>query len=416
MTGISKPMFRVYVLVQSVSSIGTAMDYTAVYWLMVSREQGKATDLTILVISQFLPILMFSRTAGTLCRRYSRARVLSVTQLAQASGALAIAVRLTLGNITPEFIWIVAFLIGSAQAIDVTARQAFFTDILPGDSLRKGMSIYSASTSLSKIGGPAIAGSIISTFGAAPVFYVNAASFVGVIVTLRFLGRKLPERADHSEQTAQTRWLNGLSRPTALAIFGAFLIGTFGYQFEITNPLMATDVFRLGAVGYGLFGTFLAGGAILGNLYSSRRKNATSQEFIKWTILFGAAEIAASAMPGPVGYDSCLIIVGAALSLFSSSALVFIQQTTPQRKRADAISAYNAAYMGFVPVGALVVGATASIAGSRWSIAGPGVIIMLTASISLAMMKKAGRSSLTTAEATATIDEAQNVKDHHGVS
>ena len=60
----------------------------------------------------------------------------------------------------------------------------------------------------------------------------------------------------------------------------ALLVGGFGLQFAVTNPLMASRVFHLGSVGFGLFGTFMAVGGIAGNYYSSHRKDPGPLEFM----------------------------------------------------------------------------------------------------------------------------------------
>ena len=51
----------------------------------------------------------------------------------------------------------------------------------------------------------------------------------------------------------------------------ALLIGGFGIQFEVTNPLMATKVFHLGSLGFGLLGTLMAAG---GSLATSTQRAA----------------------------------------------------------------------------------------------------------------------------------------------
>ena len=60
----------------------------------------------------------------------------------------------------------------------------------------------------------------------------------------------------------------------------ALLIGGFGIQFEVTNPLMATRVLHLGPAGFGLLGTCLAVGGIAANLISARRRDPGQAEFL----------------------------------------------------------------------------------------------------------------------------------------
>jgi len=156
----------------------------------------------------------------------------------------------------------------------------------------------------------------------------------------------------------------------------------------VTNPLMASRIFHLGSVGFGLFGTFIAVGGIAGNYYSSRRKDPGPLEFIGWSGVFGVAECLAAVMPVAWAYDVIMVALGAATQLFAVSATVYVQQATPAAPRGPALAAYNAGFIGFVPAGAFVVAAIAATAGTRWALVGPGLAVVVGA-IALAARARA---------------------------
>ena len=170
-----------------------------------------------------------------------------------------------------------------------------------------------------------------------------------------------------------------------MAVMLALLVGGFGWQFAVTNPLMAKYVLHLGSAGFGLFGTSAAAGGVAGSFYSSRRRNPGRSEFVGWTLIFGLAECVAAVMPVAWAYDLLLVILGAAMQLFAVSATVYVQQAAPQAQRAHALSAYNAAFMGFVPAGAFLVAVIATTAGTRWALIVPGLAIALAASLLAAL-------------------------------
>ena len=84
-------------------------------------------------------------------------------------------------------------------------------------------------------------------------------------------------------------------------------------------------------------------------------------------------------MPAAWAYDAILVIVGAAMQLFAVSSTVYVQREAPERQRGHALSAYNSAFMGFVPAGAFVVVAIAATIGTRWALILPGLAIAATA-------------------------------------
>lgn len=163
----------------------------------------------------------------------------------------------------------------------------------------------------------------------------------------------------------------------------ALLVGGFGIQFEVTNPLMATSVFHLSPLGFGLLGTLVAAGGIAGNVYSARRSDPDTREFLAWAVLFGAAEVVAAVMPVAWAYGILLVIVGAATQLFAASAIVYVQKAAPEAQRGHALSAFNAGFMGFVPAGSFVVAGLAASAGTRWALIVPGTIIVICGTAAL---------------------------------
>jgi MFS family permease len=359
------------------------MGYTALFWLALHIRYGGAPALAAVDAAQCLPMLLFSRRAGRIIARYRAARVAMVTQGLQAAGALAIGVPLLAGWMTIWYLVPLSFVIGAVSCVDLPARQTFMLDLLGPGELRRGTSLYATVTGLAKIAGPGVAGIVIAVSGETAVFFIDAASFGGVIAVLAWVSRQASRAAPAAPPAAggRLRWLLDLPRGIRAAVLMALLVGGFGLQFAVTNPLMAGRVFHLGSVGFGLFGTFIAVGGIAGNYYSSRRRDPGQFEFLAWGLLFGVAECVAAVMPVVWAYDAAMVVAGAATQLFAASAMVYIQLATPPAQRGHALSAYNAGFIGFVPAGAFAVAAIAATAGIRWALFGPGLAIVACAGI-----------------------------------
>jgi predicted MFS family arabinose efflux permease len=384
--------YRWYLGAQVLSLAGTMMSYTALFWLVLHISGGGAPALAAVDAAQCLPMLLFSRRAGIIVARHRAVRIAMVTQALEAAGSLAIGVPLLAGWMTIWYLVPLSFVIGCVQCVDLPARQTFMLDLVGGAELRRGTSLYATVTGLARIAGPAVAGIVIAASGETAVFFVNAASFGGVIAVLAWLSRKpaqagpagayrgtpgdAPDRAGGPVPARRFGWVLDLPRGVQAAAAMALLVGGFGLQFAVTNPLMATRVFHLGPVGFGLFGTCMGVGGIAGNYYSSRRKDPSQREFLAWALVFGAAECLAAVMPAAWAYDVVMVVTGAATQLFASSAMVYVQQATSAAQRGLALSAFNAGFIGFVPAGAFAVAAIASVAGTRWALIGPGLAIL----------------------------------------
>ena len=377
--GVASSEYQWYLGAQVLSLFGTMMSYTALFWLVLHIRHGGAAALAAVDAAQCLPMLLFSRRAGTIVARHRAARVAMITQGLQAAGALAIGIPLLVSEVTLAYLVPLSFVIGCVQCVDLPARQTFMLDLVGPGQLRRGSSLFATVTGLAKIAGPGVAGIVIAVSGETAVFFVDAASFAGVIAVLAWLSRRVGSAAAPDREAGAARrfrWLLDLPSGVQAAAAMALLVGGFGLQFAVTNPLMASRVFHLGSVGFGLFGTFIAVGGIAGNFYSVRRRDPGPLEFLAWALVFGVAECLAAVMPAVWAYDVALVVLGAATQLFAVSATVYLQQAAPPAQRGHALSAYNAGFIGFVPAGAFAVAVIASAAGTRWALIGPGLAIV----------------------------------------
>jgi MFS family permease len=403
--GVASAGYRWYLGAQALSLAGTTMSSTALFWLALHIPHGGAAALAAVDAAQCLPILLFSRRAGLLVARYSAARILVTTQTLQVAGALAIGIPLLAGWMTIWYLVPLSFVVGCVLCVDLPARQTFMLDLIGPAELRRGTSLFATVTGLARIVGPGVAGIVIAASGETAVFFVNAASFLAVIAVLARLAGETTRRAKPQPQAQPApaaarrfRWLADLPPDVRAAAAMALLVGGFGWQFAVTNPLIATRVFGVGSAGFGLFGTCAAVGGIGGNYWSSHRKDPGPREFLVWAVIFGVAEGLAAVMPSVWLYDAAMAVTGATLQLFAVSATVYIQQATPAAQRGLALSAYNAGFIGFVPAGAFAVAAIASTAGVRWALIGPGLVIAICAA---ALLARGAASDGTASDGTA---------------
>jgi MFS family permease len=386
-----------YLSAQVVSLGGTMMGYTALFWLGLHVRHGGGPALAGIDGAMTLPMLLLSRPVGALVSRYRAGRILVATQSLQAVGMAVIGVLLLAGAVTLWDLLPICFLIGAVQCVDLPARQSFMLELTGDDALRKGTSQYAAATGLGKIAGPAVGGLVLAVSGETAVFFIDALSFGGVVAVLAILTRtRMRTTVSEARVTPPSTmitarkggwgwgWVGELPVGVRWAALVAALVGGLGWQFAVLNPLMAKDVLHVGAGGFGLFGTCAAVGGVLGSLYSSRRKNPGSYEFMAWSLVFGLTECVAAVMPVAWAYDLTLAAVGAALQLFAVSSTVFVQRSTTGAERGYALSAYNSAYVGFVPAGAFAVVAIAGVTSARWALIVPGLAIAVTSAALIA--------------------------------
>jgi nitrate/nitrite transporter NarK len=156
--------FRLYASGQVISFTGSWVQRITQDWLVLTLT-GSVTAVGITVALQQLPTLLFGLLGGVIADRHPRRRVLQVTQgtMVATSGVLGY-LALT-HQVTAWHVYVLAFVLGVAIALDNPARQAFVNEMVGPDLLRSAIGLNSAIFQLGALIGPAISGLLIGPVG-----------------------------------------------------------------------------------------------------------------------------------------------------------------------------------------------------------------------------------------------------------
>ena len=188
--------FRLFWLGQCVSLIGTWMQNIGQSWLVLQLTHSPL-KLSIVTMIQFLPMMLFSLYAGTLIDRFSKRKILIFTQISMLLLATALAT-LTYFNVVQYWhVLILALLLGIVNTIDMPTRQSFFVELVGKEDLMNAIALNSSIFNLARIIGPAIAGILIGLVGIAICFYLNALSFVAVIIGIWMIKVPAQVKSEH---------------------------------------------------------------------------------------------------------------------------------------------------------------------------------------------------------------------------
>ena len=268
--------YRLFASGQIVSLTGSWMQRVAQDWLVLQLSHTSGVAIGVTTALQFGPTLLLSLYGGAIADRLPKRRVLMVTQTAMGLLAIALGLLVVTDSVALWHVYALALGLGVATSFDTPTRQAFVSELVGADLVTNAISLNSATFNTARIVGPAVAGFLIEYIGVGWVFLANAATFVAVLVGLALIRESelfLPTRAPR--RRGQLR--EGLSyvrgRPDLLVpIVAVGLIGTFGFNFQLTTALIAKGTFHRGAASYGLLSTALAVGSLIGR----RRYRSTS--------------------------------------------------------------------------------------------------------------------------------------------
>ncbi|HET6560819.1 MAG TPA: MFS transporter [Marmoricola sp.] len=377
--------YRLYATGGLVSNIGTWMQRVAQDWLVLVLSGNSGTALGITTGLQFLPILLLSPFAGAIADRFPKKRLLQLAQLMMAAPAVILGVLAVTGLAQQWHVYVIALMFGVATAFEAPVRQAFVGELVAPEDLSNAVGLNSASFNAGRIIGPGLAGLMIAAFGSGVqatgvVILLNAASYGAVLLALQAIHGDLPDGDERPERRGMIgdalRYVRG--RPDLVLILGVmFFVGTFGLNFQLTSALMATEAYGKGAGEYGVLGSTMAIGSIVGALLSARRERPTIRLMLLSAVAFGVMEIVIALMPTYVTFVVLTPLIGITALTTITSANTIIQLSVPTELRGRVMALYLMVFMGGTPFGSPLIGWLGEEFGARWSLIGGGAMSIL---------------------------------------
>ncbi len=378
--------YRLWFAGALVANTGTWMQRVAQDWLVLtvlSADSGLAVG--VVTGLQFLPILLLTPYAGLVADRLPRRLLLMVTQSAMGVLAVALGVLVLAGVAELWMVDVFALLLGVAAAFDGPVRQTFVAQLVPPEVLSNAVALNSGSFNAARMLGPALAGLLFAAVGPGWVFVANGVSFGATVVALLVMRARdllpMPRTARARGQLrAGLAYVRG-HHPILPIIVLVGVVSAFGLNFQLTSAVMARTEFGLGPEQYGLLGTLLAAGAVLGALVAARREHPSLRVVLAAALGFGAMMAGQALAPRAGWYAAACVPLGFFSLTMLTSANATVQLATDPALRGRVMALYMSVFLGATTVGSPVVGWIAEAWGPRWSVAVGAVATVATAGV-----------------------------------
>src|SRR2546426_2687777 len=246
--------FRLFWFGQLISLIGTWMQSIGQAWLVLQLTHS-AWLLGVVGALQFLPIMLLSLFGGVLADRLPKRRVLLFTQSFAMLQAVVLWILVASGNVQVWEVLVLASLLGLTNSVDMPTRQAFVVEMVGREDLPNAIALNSSLFNMARVVGPGLGGLIIAWLGVAPLFLLNAISFIAVIAGIALIDMKqlhasvkpsdlLKDAPRKGTIQSLREGLAYVMRTPAILLIIAVLgvISLFGINFNVVLPLFATDV------------------------------------------------------------------------------------------------------------------------------------------------------------------------------
>jgi MFS family permease len=381
-----------------VSNVGSWMQMAALGVIVYALRQSEA-DLGLVNALSGLPVLLLALPAGALADRVDRRKLLILAQVAMLFQALALGVlfatgHLSASNATAAIAWIggLGLFGGVMSALTFPAWQSMVPDLVPRETLLNGIALNAAQFQTARMLGPLAAAALI-TAGASIgrpdaydlVFYVNAASFLFVIAALAVIRptkHPMSPRATTREGAIKTLTA-GLSyarenRTVGILILSVAMMTVFGMPYMMLLPAIADKALHGGSALYYSLLTANGLGAVAGALVVASLPTTVRREpLVRFSLLTMALLLIAFSMSRNVVLSLVLSALAGAAFLTSTSLMnTSIQSCVPHSLRGRVMSLFVVAFMGLMPISAIVFGPLGKSIGPTNAVIAGAVVLL----------------------------------------
>jgi len=373
------------------------MQQTSVVWVIYTLTHS-AFMLGVATFAEQFPAFLLSVFGGAAADRYSRYKIVNITQIASMIQAILLALLILTNHYVVWEILTLSVVLGIINAFDVPARQAMIHDVLYEEAdLPSALSLSSSTASLSRLVGPALAGITLEAFGAGICFLINAVSFGGVIVSLAFMKQPKTAKPLNSKKNVWAELAEGFTyiwRTPSIFIIILFIAiaGLFVLPYNTLIPVFAKIVFKGNAKTFGYIASFIGIGSIAGAIIlASLKKNAPHRKILLgFCVILGTALIIFSRINNFQIAMIVAIFVGfGSVAQFTTSNIIVQSESNPHF-RGRVISILIMAMYGTTPIGSLIVGGVSQKIGAQATILLQGIMCLAIVLLFFYLMKKTG--------------------------
>lgn len=358
--------FRTLWLANVFSNLGTWMQGMGATWLMV-QISSSSQMVALVQTAMTLPIFLLVIPAGIIADKYDRPTFLLLTHTAMGLAALGLSILVTFDIATPETLLFGTFLIGCGAAMTMPAWQAAMSTLVEPHELHSAAALNGMSFNFARAVGPAIAGFIAQAAALSMIFWINAISYLGLIIVFRRWS-KTSTRSSRRECAENIPSSTASFRHFLSDIrFRALLLRTFVCFFAASSmwsllPAFAGIELRMQASEVGLLLGTIGFGAVLGGVFVPTLKDSIGINRLTLfaPALLGFALILVSWKGETYWIWISMLLTGLGWAFVVSGLNGSAQGMFPKGLRARAISVYLMVMYGATSAGSALWGAVSA--------------------------------------------------------
>jgi DHA3 family macrolide efflux protein-like MFS transporter len=359
---------RRLVLGQLVSIFGDFLAIFAIFSIISFRMHGTATQVSLVLISYFVPFAFVSPVAGVFVDRWNVKRTMIASDLIRA--ALC---SLFLFARTPWQIYAILFSLSVVSTFFIPAQSVTIRTIVPTEGLLSANGLLQQCFYVMQIISPAIAGLLVGTFGPESCFWLDIGSFlVSALMISGIAIHREPAAAQQHVRSVIHEMNEGakfiLTHSTISFVVAAITVGMFAIRaFGALIAVYVRDVLHGGTTLFGLLGSLVGVGMILGALFITRfTRNRSKAHIVVGGLLgIGISIAAIAAIANTAGAVAGMIAMGFCAAFLMVPSQTLLQEETPPKLLGRVGGSMMSVMMTSQVIGLSIAGPASGLIGIR---------------------------------------------------
>jgi MFS family permease len=369
---------------QSVSLVGDFLYMIALMWWVLERTGSTAAMATVAICSS-LPSIILGPFAGTYVDRVDKRKLLILMDLGRGILIIIPGILYFLNQLQVWHIFIIAAFLSSMSTFFNPALASFIPVIVDKEQLIRANSLSQLSNNLLGIIGPALGGVLVALLGVGAVMFLDALSFFISVIAI-FLVRIKTEKVFDQEKRKKFLHdlLDGLKFiRTEKGILGLVflfsLLNFFVAPVGVLIPLVVKKILKMGAEGFGVLGSSISIGMVLGSLFLGMIGGVKKKGIFILTGISGAGIFLALFGISESFWTSIFLlgICGFGLSFANILVPAFFQTRIPQEKQGRIFGTLGTISGGLRPISLALVGVLGGLLHIQMIIFLSGVLVAL---------------------------------------
>jgi MFS family permease len=376
--------FRWLLSASVVNNVGDGVALTAGPLLVASQTRDPFL-VSMALLSEYLPVLLFGVLGGAIADRFDRKRMVVVVNIGRAFVLVALVATIVTGAANIALVLVVLFVLGTAETFADSASST----LLPGLVAREDLGIANARMQgafllTNQLLLPPVGAFLFAASPALP-FATNAACFVlGAVLVSRVVTDVREAHPDRpglgAEMVEGVRWLVAHPPMRTLALTILTFNITYGAAWSVL-VLYAGDRLGMDEVGFGFMTTAIAIGGVVGIVsYGHLERRFSLADIMRVGLLIETGTHLVLALTTlPAVALATLVVFGAHAFVWGTTSTVVRQRAVPDAVLGRVTGVYRVAIMGGLvigtPIGGLLAGTFGITAPFWFGFVGSAVLV-----------------------------------------